>query len=304
MDQKNQGVSVASLVQLGLSTLLLLGVYFHVIERLVFHEWKRADFDYCYLIPVIIGYLLWEERRKLTAMTSRPSWIGLLPVLFGALFFILGELGGEFLSLYLSFWFMVLGLCWIQFGWQKLKIVLFPIILMLTAFPPPHFLYAKLTMGMQLISSRIGEKVLHMIGVSAYRTGNLIDLGFTKMQVVDACSGLRFLIPMLVMALLLVYLYKYRWWKRGLVLLSAIPIAVVLNGLRIGIIGYLAKIIDPSIMSGPLHDITGWVMFFAGTGIMFAMLQLLGKLGNGNRVRQETQIPVRDILEKKIQSTY
>jgi exosortase D (VPLPA-CTERM-specific) len=292
MNPKGWSIPVASLSQFALSAILILGVYFHVIQRLVYHEWKRADFDYCYLIPLVIVYLIWEDRKKLMAMPSRPSWIGLVSIICGAVFFFLGELGGEFLSLYLSLWFMILGLCWIQFGWQKLKIVLFPVSLMLTAFPPPHFFYAKLTMDMQLISSQIGEKVLHALGVSAYRTGNLIDLGFTRMQVVDACSGLRFLIPMLIMALLLVYLYKYRWWKRLLVLISAIPLAVVLNGVRIGIIGYMAKAIDPSIMSGAIHDTTGWVMFFAGTGAMFAMLQCLGKLGDENKVRHKAESPV------------
>lgn len=268
--------------------------YFNALTRLVTVDWSRADFDYCYLIPLVIAYLLWEDRKKFQSVPAQPSWVGLVPILFGVGFLFLGELGGEFLSLYLSLWFMILGLCWSLLGWRKLKVILFPIFFLLTAFPPPQFFYTKLTLGMQLISSSIGTQVLHLLGVSAYRTGNVIDLGFTQMQVVDACSGLRFLIPMLIMALLLVYLFKLRWWKRGLVLASAVPLAVVLNGVRIGILGYLAQQIDASIISGKVHDITGWIMFFAGTGIMFAMLHILGRLGEGPGGGAERQAQIQD----------
>lgn len=301
MVSHSRTLPLSTYVQLLLSAALLLGVYWHVIQRLVTHEWSRADFDYCYLIPVVIGYLIWEDRKKLLNLPSRPSWLGVLPILIGASFFLLGELGGEFLSLYLSLWFMILGLCWTLLGWRKLKVILFPICFLLAAFPPPNFFYSQLTLNMQLVSSKIGAQFLQSIGMSAYRTGNVIDLGFTQMQVVDACSGLRFLIPMLIVAVLLVYLFKERWWKRALVLASAVPLAVVLNGLRIGVLGYLAKAIDPSITTGTVHDITGWIMFFVGTGIMFAMLHVLGKRGENPGGGKAEEVSVRTQPEKRPQ---
>ncbi|MDY6905438.1 MAG: VPLPA-CTERM-specific exosortase XrtD [Thermodesulfobacteriota bacterium] len=269
-----------------LATVVLVIVYFLPIKYLVSVDWMREDFDYCFLIPLVIAYLIWEEKDRLQTMPSRPSWIGLVPVFLGIIFFLLGEFGGEYLSLYISFWFVVLGLCWTRLGWQKIKIILFPIAILLTTFPPPSFLYSRLTMGMQLISSRIGEKMLQVMGVSVYRSGNVIDLGVTQMQVVNACSGLRFLIPMLIVALLLVYFFKIRLWKRLLVLASAIPLAIVLNGFRIGILGYLASEVNPNLIEGVIHGTTGWIMFFVGTGIMFGMMITMQKLESPSQPRQ------------------
>jgi exosortase D (VPLPA-CTERM-specific) len=249
--------------------------YHSVVWRLVGSEWGRADFDYCWLIPPVMAWLLWERRAELEALPSRPSWTGLWAFAAAVFFLLLGELGGEFLSLYLSLWFAILGLCWTILGRRKLMAALFPIVLLLTAFPPPNYLYSRLTLGMQLLSTRLGADFLHLAGVPAYREGNVIDLGFTQLEVVAACSGLRFLIPLVIVAMILTYYFRRQWWKRALLLLATLPLAVVMNGLRIGVSGLLARSYGAAILEGTAHDIMGWTMFGLSSLCLLCLMRLL-----------------------------
>ena len=165
-------------------------------HRVMIKWWGREDYNYCYLIPFIVLYLIWEKRDALKRVPAGPScWKGLFPLVVGVFLFWLGELGGEFYMLYLSSWFVVLGLCWLHLGWQKLKVILFPIAFILTMFPPPNLIYFNLSLKLKLISSRIGVWLLQLAGKTAYREGNVIDLGFTQLQVVDACSGSALPVP-------------------------------------------------------------------------------------------------------------
>ena len=96
--------------------LLILGTYYSALIRLIGYDWARDDFTYCYLIPVVIGYLIWEKRERLAEVLSAPSWFGLIPFTFGIMLFWLGELGGEYFTLYISLWLVTVGLLWMHFG--------------------------------------------------------------------------------------------------------------------------------------------------------------------------------------------
>ena len=193
----------------GISKTVIYGLLIFAVSkegiRHMYVRWGREDYNYCYLIPIVVLYLLWEKREPILKTSSRPTWAGIAPLAFGIVLYWLGELGGEYYTMYLSFWFILLGLCWMQLGWRKLNIVLFPIAFILTMFPPPDFIYFNLSLKLKLISSQLGVWVLQTLGTTAYREGNIIDLGFTQLQVVDACNGLRYLFPLIVLAILVAY---------------------------------------------------------------------------------------------------
>jgi exosortase D (VPLPA-CTERM-specific) len=263
----------------GAGAAVLAIIHHATVWRLVGSEWSRTDFDYCYLIPPVMAYLIWERRAELQGLPSRAAWGGLAAFAGAVFFLLLGELGGEFLSLNLSLWFAVLGVSWSILGWRKLQVVIFPIVLLLTAFPPPNYVYSRLTMGMQLLSTRLGVEFLHALNVPAFREGNVIDLGFTQLEVVAACSGLRFLIPLIVVGMLLTYYFRQKWWKRTLLLLCTLPLAVIMNGLRIGISGLLARILGAQVLEGSAHDIMGWIMFVLSTLILLGCMRIMTPKG-------------------------
>jgi exosortase D (VPLPA-CTERM-specific) len=263
----------------GASALVIIFTYHSAIWRLVGTEWFRTDFDYCFLVPFIMAYLLWERRYELVTMPSQASWHGLWAFVAAVFMLVLGELGGEFLSLYLSMWFAVLGVCWSILGRRKLGVTFFPLLLLLTAFPPPNYLYSRMTLSMQLISTWVGAEFLHALGIPAFREGNVIDMGFTQLEIVAACSGLRFLIPLMIVGLVLTYYFRTAWWRRVLLMAMTLPLAIVMNGLRIGISGVLARRFGSAVLEGPAHDIMGWTMFAISSLCLFGWMRLLKPTG-------------------------
>ena len=169
-------------------SVLLFFIYCDTILWLIRHDWVRGDFNYCYLIPVIVVYLLWEKRKSFYA--AGYSWAGFLPLSLGIILFWAGELSGEFFSQYISLWLVIVGLILAHLGRRGLERIWFPIVFILAMFPPPQFLTNRLTLKLKLLSSQLGVWLMQMWGMSAYREGNIIDLGFTRSQVVAACMSL------------------------------------------------------------------------------------------------------------------
>ena len=266
-------------VKLLLIGLVLVGIYYTTFVWLVVKDWSREDYTYGYLIPFVVLYLIWEKRNEIFAIPAKPTWVGISILIPGIILFWLGELSGEFSSLYFSFWLILVSLCWINLGWEKLRAILFPLIIVLAMFPPPIFLHNSITFKLKLMSSQVGVYLMQLYGMSAYREGNIIDLGFTQLQVVDACSGLRFLFPLFVLGLLLSYFFKAAFWKRAILVISTIPITIITNSLRIALTGILSEIWGPEVAEGFFHGFSGWFIFMFALGVMLLEMWVLGRLG-------------------------
>lgn len=107
-------------------TVLIL-LYKDALNRLVNVDWTREDYSSSGLIPLVVLYLVWEKRRQITKQPSVPSWQGIIPIFVGIALFWLGELSGEFFTLYFSMWLVIAGIFWLELGWEKLRIIRFPI---------------------------------------------------------------------------------------------------------------------------------------------------------------------------------
>jgi exosortase D (VPLPA-CTERM-specific) len=154
-------------------------------------------------------------------------------------------------------------------------------------FPPPNFIYHKISLYLRLISSKFGVDLIRLYGMTAFREGNVIDLGFTQLQVVDACNGLRYLIPLIVLALLLAYLYKAPLWKRAILIFSAVPLSIGTNSLRIAITGILYQAVGPEVAEGFFHGFSGWFIFMFSFGILLGEMWILRQIGKEDGDRKE-----------------
>jgi exosortase len=161
--------------------LLLLGIYYSAFTQLIRHDWEREAYSYCWLIPPVVFFLIWINRDKLASTPSEPSWAGLVPVGIGIVFFWLGELGGEYFTMYVSSWLILVGICLLHLGWQKLKSIGFALFFMLTMFPVPDFINTRIMLQLRMISSKLGVAMIQVYGLPVARQGNIIDLGFTKL---------------------------------------------------------------------------------------------------------------------------
>jgi exosortase len=262
----------------GILAALLAGIFYSTLAILYFRDWGREDYNYGYMIPLVSLYLIWEKRRELKETPSTPSWAGFFVLLPGVALFWLGELAGEFFTLYMSLWLLIIGLSWMQLGWAKLKHIVVALGILLTMFPPPYFIHNKISLQLQLISSRLGVALIQAFGISAYREGNVIDLAFTQLQVVEACSGLRYLFPLIVMGLLLAYFYKAALWKKVVIVATTVPLTILINSLRIAATGVLFKHWGAAVAEGFFHGFSGWLIFVFALGVLLFEMWGLKKI--------------------------
>lgn len=277
--------------QLVLLALLVTGIYLSTVSWLVTHDWMREDYSSAVLIPVIVGYLIWEKRRALAVQPYSPTWRALLPLAAGMSLFWIGELAGEYFTLYLSLWLTLVALCWMYLGSRKLRLMVFPLLFSLTMFPLPNFLYNRISVDLKMISSRLGVAMMQLYGLSAYREGNVIDVGFTQLQVVDACSGLRYLIPLIVLSILLAFYFRAPMWKKLLLVFSAVPVSIFTNSLRIASVGILYEFWGPAVAEGFFHDFSGWFIFLCSLGLLLAEMWLLTRVPSFGHVPSASPSP-------------
>jgi exosortase D (VPLPA-CTERM-specific) len=267
---------------IGIYTALLGGLYASTFSWML-TEWQKDDFNYCYLVPLILVYLFWERRQEISRQLMEPSWKGMLPLCLGLAFFWLGELGGEYFTLYISFWLVLLGICWVHLGWKMIRTLSFPFLMILGMFPPPSFVASKLSFQLKLLSSTAGVKMMHLAGMSAFREGNVIDIGFTQLQVVDACSGLRYLFPIILLGILLGYFYRLNTWRWFVLVFSTLPVIVFINGVRIALTGYLYQFFGSAVAEGFFHDFAGWFTFMVALALLLPEIQVLKRIPIGRR---------------------
>ncbi len=145
--------------------------------------------------------------------------------------------------------------------------------------PLPNFLYNNFSSALQLLSSQLGVQIIRLFGISVYLEGNVIDLGSYQLQVVEACSGLRYLFPLSALGYIAAVVFRGSRWKKALLFLSTLPIAVAMNSLRIGVIGVLVNYAGIGMAEGFLHDFEGWAVFMVCTAILVGEIAVLARIG-------------------------
>lgn len=266
---------------LGLSALSaagLLGYLYADSLVFLFHRIGNDDYSHGIFVPAICLFLVWQARHRIAAVGIENSWLGLAIVSAGLLIYGIGELATLYVVQHLSLWIVLVGLVIGAIGIRAAREIAFPLAYLLTAIPLPNFLYAGLSSKLQLWSSALGIGCLQLIGITAFREGNVIDLGPVQLQVVEACSGIRYLFPLASLALLCAYLFKDRMWKRIVLVVSSIPISIFVNGFRIGMIGLLVEWKGQGTAEGFSHLFEGAVLFMASLGLLVLEMWLLARV--------------------------
>jgi exosortase D (VPLPA-CTERM-specific) len=264
-----------------LSVLVAVVVFSGPLAELVVRWQKQEEYSYGFLIPVIVAWLLWSRRHALLESVGRPSWIGFGLILVAGAMRIIGELSALFVLSQVGFILVLFGIALGFGGRSLLRVVFVPILFLAFAIPLPYFLDASLSWRLQIVSSQLGVFFIRLFQIPVFLQGNVIDLGVYKLQVVEACSGLRYLYPLLSLSFLAAYLFQAPLWQRAIIFLSAIPITIVMNSVRIALVGILVDHWGPQDAEGLLHFFEGWVIFMACAGILVVEMSLLARLASG-----------------------
>lgn len=261
---------------------ILFALFFVAWDSLVIMEnmWSaREEYGYAYIIPPITVFFIWQRRYIVIGEKFELSWIGFSFVLFGILILLMGMLSATHSITQYGFLFTFIASVWMLIGWRAFKVIIGPLLLLFLIVPLPAFLFNNLSAYLQLISSELGVWVIRLFGISVYLEGNVIDLGIYQLQVVEACSGLRYLFPLFSLAVIAAFIFKAPMWKRAIIVLSSLPITVLMNSFRIGVIGVLVEYYGIEQAEGFLHDFEGWIIFMASTGLLIVGMWLLLKIG-------------------------
>ena len=240
--------------------------------------WEREEYSHGPLIPLLAIFFVWQVKDQIEKVEFKGAKTGVLILVLGLCLGLVGNLSTIYTVMQYAFLIALMGIVLSMIGWRAMALVSVPLMILIFMIPLPNFLYFNLSQKLQLISSSIGVEVIRLFGVSVFLEGNVIDLGSYKLQVVDACSGLRYLFPLMSFGFICAYLFKAPFWQRTLVFLSTIPITILMNSFRIGVIGVLVNRWGTEQAEGFLHDFEGWVIFMACVGILFAEMWLLNKL--------------------------
>ena len=262
-----------------------------IVSVFLLEAWLEDDnYSHGPFIPLISLYLAWLRWNQLQTIERRGAWWAPPIIVAGLFVYVVGQFAAMQAVVHLSLWIVIVGLLACVIGMSGVRLLTFPLVYLLAAIPMPVFLVGELSSRLQLWSSTLAIGFLQLIGIMANLEGNVIDLGRVQLQVVEACSGLRYLFPLMALAILIAYLYRQPLWKRVLLVLSSIPISILLNGFRIGAIGVLVEAYGRSAADGFSHFFEGWVFFVASLGLLYVEMWVLALVGPSATYRRFAEL--------------
>jgi exosortase len=238
-------------------------------------DWLHDDnYSHGFLIIPVAVYLLYRKRNeiRLPAPTSRAGFIFFILGCVGLLF---GVAATEFFTTRFSLVLAVSGLALYFLGNDNFRKVWFPFFFLLFMIPLPASIYYSATIPMQLFASKATNVILHFIGVPSMREGNIIHLPSYTLEVVEACSGLRSLATLMALAALLGNLTLPGKVRPLILFVSAIPVAIAVNIVRLVLTAVGAYMISPKVAEDFLHEVSGILVFIVALAIMMAIGGLL-----------------------------
>ncbi|HEX6172516.1 MAG TPA: exosortase [Candidatus Binatia bacterium] len=287
----------------------LVFAYATVLQKLGKDWWNDENYSHGLLIPVIIGYILWSQRERF-ARTARSSntLLGMFAVALALLALWAGTAGAELFIQRLSLALMLAGVVVYFWGLRLLQLLVVPLFLLLLAIPIPSIIFNKIAFPLQLFASRCAVWSMGLFDIPVLRHGNVIELmplgarETKRLEVVEACSGIRSLMTLVTLAVVFAYfthprgdgsagggdesrpsgllsrIKTYGFWRSTILVLSAVPIAIFTNALRVSGTGVLAHYYGTRVADGFFHSFSGWVIYIVAFLMLFAVGMLLDRL--------------------------
>ncbi len=254
--------------------------------------WQQPEFSHGPLIPVISGFLFVRQLKRMPPNPADPMirWPGAalmgVALVIGAMGTVIGidDIAAYALILWIG------GLVLACLGWCHGRRFWPPVLHLAFMLPLPDVFYHQTSIALQLVSSEIGVSIIRAVGIPVYLDGNIIDLDIYKLHVAEACSGLRYLFPMMSFTYIFAVLYQGSFWLKAVLLLAAIPIAVIMNAIRVGVIGVMVDFYGIEHAEGFMHVFEGWVVFGLCIAVMCGLAWAMKRLSGERR-------PLVDVLD-------
>lgn len=253
---------------------LLIAVFFPVVAVMV-KEWATLDeMGHAFFVPVVAGYMVWNDREKIMKLPVKPCYPAVILILWGFFQMALGFLGADFFVARTAFLIAGIGIIWTLAGTAVLRALAFPLFMLLFMIRIPLFVYQQMTFPLQIFASQVATAALGVLGIPVLRDGNILELPSQKLQVVEACSGIRSLLSLTFLSLVYAYFFDRRRWMRPVLFLCTIPIAIIANAFRVTLTGVLSEY-KKEWADGFFHSFEGWVIFMVALACLLAVHRLI-----------------------------
>ena len=253
---------------------LLVVVFFPVIGPMVKEWYVMEEMGHGFFVPLVAGYVVWNDRERLLALPIKPCYPAAVLILWGFFQMTLGFLGADLFVSRIGFLIAMVGVIWTLTGAAMVRALIFPLILLLFMIRIPLFIYQQMTFPLQIFASKVAAFNLGLLSIPVLRDGNILELPSQRLQVVEACSGIRSLISLSFLSLAYAYMFDKRTWMRPVLFLATIPIAIAANSFRITVTGLISEY-NKAWAEGFYHSFEGWIIFVVAMAILVATHRLV-----------------------------
>ena len=239
-------------------------------------RWVTKDtyYSHGWLIPFVTGFLIWQIRDELKKIKPEESVWGMRLIILGILLHIVSSILRVYFSSGFSMLIVIPGIILHFYGSKMFKKILFPVLFLFFMIPLPMVVIANISFKLKMFAAQIAAILLNNMGIPSIQEGSMIKMRNAYVIVDDVCSGLRSLISLTALGSIFAYWLNAPMYKRVLLFLSTIPIAIATNVCRILILSIISEAWGPEAASGIVHDTTGYLVFV----LAFILLYSVGKL--------------------------
>jgi exosortase len=268
---------------LGLCILATVVLYFDVLRSMVNTWWNEADYSHGFLVPFFAAYILYANRSKLAMLDQKQpaTW-----EFIAAVSLVVIGLGLRLYGFYdkkpsvegVSLIPFLLGVFMLCLGAQSWRWAWAPVLFLVFMVPLPGEISKQLAGALQTIATLVSTFTLQLLGFTAFAEGNVISLSQGKIGVAEACSGLRMLFSFFALTAGACLMIDRTWIEKVVIAMSAIPIAIIANCIRIIATGIAFEYFDSKTAEHFFHDIAGWLMMPLGFLILLVVLSLMDRI--------------------------
>lgn len=262
--------------------LVWAAVFSPVVPAMVGTWLNHSDNSHALLVPLIAMYFVWIKREELGRIEISGSAVGGLFLAGTLVVYLVSFVGGIAVFARLMIVFSLFGLLWSCMGWQVVRVLAFPLGFLVFMVPVPDSVLGMVSFPLQLLATKIAAGVIQFCSIPVYREGNMLYFVHAQLEVAEACSGIRSIMSLTMLSVIFAHLSGNGWWRKALLIFSAIPIAMLANILRVSGTGILAHFFGDKVARGFLHEFSGLAVFVFGLVLLFLVFNLLNRIGNSN----------------------
>jgi len=274
--------------------LLVAACYLPMLRSLVNQWLNDEDMGHGLFVPLVAGYIAWQRKDELLAIAPKPNYWGLLLIAWGALQLFVGTLGAELFLQRTALLFTLVGALLVTGGTAVVRMLSFPLLLLVFMIPIPRIIFTRITFPLQLFASSVAESALSLINIPVIREGNVLELASgQKLSVVEACSGIRSLMSLTFLSLVYAYFFDSKKWMLWVLLAATIPIAILANAGRVTITGILSNS-RSDLASGFFHSLEGFLIFAVAVALMIMAHQMINFVYRRFHGKQSEPAPISE----------